>query len=75
MPFHERVPRAAGTFEDIRTGPHLFLGITGGNLGYMDKYMLIQTGKVRNYQKADQGNQGQLTYVLDLCTKFPFLGP
>ena len=26
-------------------------------------YMLLQTGKVRNYQNTDQGNQVQLTYV------------
>ena len=27
--------------------------------------MLLQTGKVRNYQNTDQGNQVQLTYVCD----------
>ena len=43
----------------------MFSELQGENLGYMNKYMLLQTGKVRNYQNTDQGNQVQLTYVRD----------
>ena len=48
----------------MRTGPHHVFGIIGGKSGLYG-YMLLQTGKVRNYQNTDQGNQVQLTYVRD----------
>ena len=33
MPFHKRVPRAAGTYEEMKTGPHHVFKITGGKSG------------------------------------------
>ena len=56
--------RATGTYEDMRTSPHHVFGFIGGKSGLYG-YMLLQTGKVRNYQNTDEGNQVQLTYVLD----------
>ena len=37
-------PRAAGTYEDTRAGPHHVFGIIGGKSGLYG-YMLLQTGK------------------------------
>ena len=46
----------------MRIGPHHVFGIIRGKSGLCE-YILLQTGKVRNYQITDQGNQVQLTYV------------
>ena len=54
--------RAARPYEDMRSGPHHVSRVIGGKSG-LYRYMLLQTGKIRNYQNTDQGNQVQLTYV------------
>ena len=51
-------------YEDKRTRPPHVFGFIGGKSGLYG-YMLLQTGKVRNYQNTDQGNQGKLNYVRD----------
>ena len=54
--------RAARLHEDMRSGPHHVFRVIGGKSG-LYRYMLLQTGKVRNCQNTDQGNLVQLTYV------------
>ena len=46
----------------MRYGPHHVFRVIGGKYA-LHGYRLLQTGKVRNYQITDQGNQVQLTYV------------
>ena len=61
LPDCGRIEGAAGTYEDKRTGPHHVFGIIKEKSGLYG-CMLLQTGKVRNYQNTNQGNQLQLTY-------------
>ena len=48
--------RAAETYQDMRSGPHHGIRVIGGKSGVYG-YMLLQTGKIKNYQNTDQGNQ------------------
>ena len=64
----------------MRTDPPHIFAFIGGKYGLYGYCMLLQTGKVRNYQDTDQGNvcnfqnayqgnQVQLTYILSLISK------